>query len=210
MAEGNAERESAAEHYTDLPGRHVTMNQIVAMNMRHWRRTAGMTQEELGEKLGWSFRAVSAAERTAASKDGKGRLFDAQTLTELSLALSVPLIALFLPPEDDGNGQRYLFHSGERDADCLDMGDLMGLVVMTDSDDDSDTMAAYRYRFTAAVDRYLDPEWAKEVARWLRNLESEEVRAIRIEHLRARQTELLSTAAELGDLADAIATAADS
>jgi transcriptional regulator with XRE-family HTH domain len=180
------------------------MNQIVAMNMRLWRRTAGMTQEELGEKLGWSFRAVSAAERTAARTDGKGRLFDAQTLTELALALGVPLIALFLPPEDDRQKQRYLVHSREQDADCLEMSDIMELVVMTDSDDDSGVMAAYRYRLTMAARTYLDPHWVKEVARWLSVIESAEARAIRVEHLRHRRAELLKAADELGDLADAI------
>jgi transcriptional regulator with XRE-family HTH domain len=186
------------------------MNQIVASNVRHWRRQAGMTQEELGERLGWSFRAVSAAERTAARMDGKGRLFDAQTLTELALALRVPLIALFLPPDDDRHEQRYLIHSREQDADCLDMSDIMERVVMPDSDDDSDLMAAYRHRFTTAVTAYLDPEWSKEVARWLQDLESGEERATRAAHLRNRQAELLRTARELGDLATAIDVTGDS
>src|SRR5450755_4005243 len=94
----------------DLPAEHVTIDQIVARNMRHWRRTAGMTQEELGARLGWSDRNVSAAELSSDEKRDRRR-FDAQTLANLSLALCVPLIAFFLPPDDDGFPARYIFTS---------------------------------------------------------------------------------------------------
>lgn len=189
----------------------VTVDQIVAMNMRYWRREADMTQEELGELLGWSAANVSAAERSA--DEGRDRRrFDAGTLTALSLALGIPLVALFFPPVDDGPEKRYVFPAlpGDREGDTeLDMADLLGFVVMTDSDDDSDIMATYRHRFTTVASAYLDAEWAREAARWLRVTESAERRASRAAHLRNRRAELLRTAAELGDLADAIDPAAN-
>ena len=93
---------------TDLEVRHVTIDQIVAMNMRYWRRAAGMTQEDLGFRLGWSAANVSAAERSA--EEGRDRRrFDADTLTALSLVIGVPLHAFFFPPGDDGDGKRYVF-----------------------------------------------------------------------------------------------------
>ena len=186
----------------EVQTRHVTIDQIVAMNIRYWRRAARMTQEELGELLGWSAANVSAAERSADDERDRRR-FNAGTLTALSLALSVPLIALFLPPEDDGTVTRYLFRTPEGDGE-MDMGDLMALVVMTDSDDDQPVMLAYRDRFRAAADMYLDEEWAKTVASWLKNIESAELRAIRADRLRSRQAEALRAAAEWGSLADAI------
>jgi hypothetical protein len=84
------------------------------------------------------------------------------------------------------------------------MADLLGLVVMPDSSNDTDLMAAYRHRFATVVSAYLDSEWATEVARWLSISESAEQRATRAAHLRNRRAELLRTASELGDLADAI------
>ena len=185
---------------------HIDVDQIVAMNIRHWRRAAGMTQEELGDLLGWSAANVSAAERSADEKRERRR-FDAGTLTALSLALSVPLIALFFPPEGDGTDKRYLFPGLPGDPEGRterDMADLLGLVVMTDSDDDSDVMTSYRYRFSTIVSYYLDSEWSREVARWLGRIESAELRAIRAAHLRTRRAGLLQTAAELAELADAI------
>ena len=185
---------------------HIDVDQIVAMNIRYWRRAAGMTQERLGELLGWSAANVSAAERSADEKRERRR-FDAGTLTALSLALSVPLVALFFPPEDDGPERRYLFPALPGDPEGRnerDMADLLGLVVMTDSDDESDVMACYRHRFTGLVSFYLDSEWSRELARWLGRIESAELRAIRAAHLRSRRAALLQTAAELGELADAI------
>lgn len=164
-----------------MPAEHVTVDQIVARNIRHWRREAHMTQEELGQKLGWSAANVSAAERSADSARDPRR-FDAQTLTEMSLALGVPLAALFLPPEDDGERAVYVFTGPDGD---YGMGDLMERVVMTDSDDDAPVMQAYRRRYRAADGRYLDPEWRDEVASWLRHIEVDELRADRADRLRA-------------------------
>lgn len=181
--------------------RGITANQVVAWNLRWYRLAAGLKQRELGDRLGWTNLAVSEAENSF--KGTRTRRFDAQELTEISLALSVPVIALFLPPADDGERERYILtaHDGEHD-----MGDLMGLVVMPDSDDDQPVMEAYRDRMRAAVTRYLDPEWAQEVAGWLREIDADELLADRAERLKARHSELLQAAAEIDDLVSAIET----
>lgn len=181
--------------------REITLNQVVAWNLRWYRLAAGLKQRELGDRLGWSNLAVSEAERSFSG--GRVRKFDANELTQISLALSVPLIALLLPPVDDGERERYVFTAPDGEHD---MGDLVGLVVMPDSDDDQPAMEAYRDRLRAAVSRYLDPEWAQEVARWLREADGDELLADRAERLRSRQSELLQAADELGDLASAIET----
>lgn len=203
--------ETAAEAgpaYEDLPEEHVIIDQIVAYNMRHWRGVAGMTQQELGNRIGLSPANVSAAERSA---DGgrERRRFDAHTLAMLAIALGVPLIALFLPPNDDGLKVRYVFQNRDEDAGCLDMGDLLRRVVMTDSDDDTQVMDAYREHLRSTVARYMDPEWAEIVASWLREVEDGQMRADRAARLRERSNELAQAAAELRDLADAIGTPGD-
>jgi hypothetical protein len=59
-----------------------------------------------------------------------------------AMALEVPVIALFLPPEDDGSRERYLFHAGGEDAT---MTDLMHVVV-PDAGWETAIMDAYRKR----------------------------------------------------------------
>jgi transcriptional regulator with XRE-family HTH domain len=137
-----------------LPVRRLTVNRLVAYNMAAFRKAAGLTQEELGEPLGWSVASVSAAER---SWDGKRvKKFDADEIVAIALALGVPISALFLPPEDDGTAVRYMFDTpGSRDG---------GLgVLLTYSfpahEGDSPVMDAYRKRIIAAgaSDRLEDP-----------------------------------------------------
>src|SRR5260221_186 len=100
----------AVGDYSSLPGEHVSIDQVVAMNMRYWRRKAGLTQEELGERIGWTAPNVSAAEVSARARKDRRR-FDAHILAALAKALGVPVAALFLPPEDDGVAKRYLFQA---------------------------------------------------------------------------------------------------
>lgn len=178
----------------------VSMHQLIAWNMGFYRRASPMTQAELGAKLGWSFRAVSAAERTAARTDGKGRLFDAATLCALAFALDVPLTALFLPiPEDEQ--KPLLYQVGNT---TLDASELLSMLVMTDNDDATFVMEEYRRRFSDAAYRWLDPFWAETVARWLRDRVAPDVRADVAARLRDRRDDLLQAAAEFGQLADAI------
>ena len=187
--------------YSDLPARDLTANQIVAWNMTHFRRAAALTQEELGELLGWSKAIVSAAER---SWDGKRiRQFTVDDVAAIAQALGVPMTALFIPPEDDGDKKRYVLRLTGQDEHRLSMTDLMWLA-LTDNENESPVMNVYRNRLRAAVTTYLDQFWAEEVAGWLRQVDSEEARADRAARLRSRRAALLDLAVELSDLADAL------
>ena len=127
----------------DLPERKVTINQLVGHNLACYRKAAGLTQEELGKRLGgWTKVAVSAAER---SWDGRRvRKFDADELMALATALGVPITAFFLPPEDAGTGVRYVL-------DGPGFPDLISLLPGTTPprDGDSRPMQAYRKRLMA-------------------------------------------------------------
>ena len=106
----------------------ISVNQVIAWNLRWLRLAKQMKQRELGELLGWSNQTVSDAER---SFDGdRTRLFDAQEITELALALGVPIAALFLPP-DDGDYQ-FPDHAGHQ----RDMGTLLQLALPDNDADD--------------------------------------------------------------------------
>jgi hypothetical protein len=124
----------------DLPERKITANQVVAYNMAHYRWAAGLTQEELGSRLGgWTKVAVSAAER---SWDGKRiRKFDADDLAALAMALGVPVAAFFLPPDDSDMTFRYVL-------DGPGFPDFTTLLpqILSASDDDSPSFRAYRNR----------------------------------------------------------------
>lgn len=183
-----------------LPGESVTVDQVIALNLRHWRRAAGLTQEELGQRLGWSSANVSAVERSAA-EGRERRRFDAQMLAEMALALGVPLTALFLPPPGDGADARYAITV---QGAPLGMARYMELCVMPDSDADSAVMDAYRDRFNTAMTRYLSPEWAAQAAGYLRGVRSPEDRRELAARLRDRERALLETAAEIRDLYGAI------
>lgn len=189
---------------TETETRLVTIDQIVAINMRYWRRAAGMTQEDLGDRLGWSAANVSAAERSA--EEGRDRRrFDADTLTALSLAIGLPLHAFFFPPGDDGTGKRYVFTPPPEFGDGeYSMRDLFELVAMPDSDNNSRVMQDYRYRFEKVAVQYLDEKWAKFVGQIVRGVETPEERAVRAGYLRMRRDEARKLADELDDLADAI------
>lgn len=182
----------------------VTVDQIVAANMRYWRKAVGLTQEELGERIGWSAPNVSAVEKSAGEGRERRRL-DAQALAQIALALGIPLIALFLPPDDDGSGKAYRFEGGGNGI-RYGMRELVERVVMPDSDDDNPVMDDYRERLAAAAHRYMDPAWAREIGRLLGQAESAEERAARIARLRMHRADLLRAADELADIADTLET----
>lgn len=141
-------------------GHEVTVNQVVAWNLARVRKDAGLTQQQLAEKIGWTAASVSEAER---SWDGKRtREFSAQDLAVLALALGVPVAAFFLAPGDeehwfaDGTGRR------------RGMGELMRRL-FPDSEDDTDALNAYRARWNARMARYFadDPGIRAFADRWI-------------------------------------------
>ena len=129
-----------------LPERALTMSQLVAYNMSVFRKASGLSQQELGERLGgWSATSVSAAERSWESK--RIKVFDADDIVKIADALSVPLIALFLPPEDHGTAVRYVLSSPDRrDKDLKHLLDM----ILTWPDSDSPSMQEFRRRLMAA------------------------------------------------------------
>ncbi len=112
--------EDPDEGYLKLPARQISINQLAGFNLAYFRKSAGLTQEELGKRLGgWTKVAVSAAER---SWDGKRiRKFDADELAAIAVVLGIPLIALFLPPPDTGITMRYVvkFPGEEQEVDLM-------------------------------------------------------------------------------------------
>jgi transcriptional regulator with XRE-family HTH domain len=179
--------ESESNAQSGVPRRLVTVNQVVAWNIAWLRREAGLTQEELGDLLGWPQNKVSEAERSWNGK--RTREFDAAELVGLSMALNVPLNALFLPPLGDGADAVYLIRPPGQTED-RDMADLLAAVLFADTEDSSAGVTAYRRRLLAAVGNYLGEDWREEVARWLRSIEGPEA-------LRERAFRMRGTGAQL-------------
>jgi transcriptional regulator with XRE-family HTH domain len=123
--------------------RAVSVNQLVGYNMKWFREKAGLTQAELGQRLGgWSKGVVSAAERSWDSD--RIRQFDADEIVAIAEVLDVPVIALLLPPPDSGTVVDYTF---EADPAQMNASDLLRRVI-TDYQGDSKAMAAFRNRIS--------------------------------------------------------------
>jgi transcriptional regulator with XRE-family HTH domain len=184
-----------------LPVRHVTINQVIARNITHWRKAADITQDELGRRLGRSKRNVSADER---SWDGeRTREFNGAELADLAAAFGVPVGAFFMPPEDDGVTVRYMFTVTDPDQPGdRDMADLAGMM-LPDSDDDTPVMAAYRERLRLMVRKYKPPPWHEDVDYWLTDLTGTEIREEKVAILREHQRNVQAAATFLGQLREA-------
>lgn len=164
--------------YADLPGRHLAVNQVVAWNLAYFRKAAGLTQDELGARIGWSNAIVSAAER---SWDGKRvRAFTADDIVTIAAAFGLPIVAMFLPPEDDGVDARYLLHLpvGELETACLTMRDLMLRIVNPDetggASDEYPIVKRYWDRYVTAINGYLRADRIGELAEYIEDLSTEE------------------------------------
>lgn len=127
----------------------LSVNAICALNLAYFRKAAGLTQEELGEMIGWGKSMVSTAERSA-NESGRVRQFSANDLVSIARALKIPLAALFLPPEDHGTAVRYIVtdapYDEESEADTL----LPTLFPTYKAVAGSPAMDAYRKRALAA------------------------------------------------------------
>lgn len=210
---------AAGTDYDELPGVHVTVNQVVAYNMAYFRKVAGITQEELGRRLcgwtskPWSKAAVSAAER---SWDGKRvRQFDADLLYGLARALDAPVAAFFLPPDTDGVNERYLIdppHSYSDDdwggrseeeirefvvskTGCSNMRDLAMFAIADPSEDDTPVMRAYRLRLSNVWAMYFGEEFPEDD---LKTVTSEEQLVDRAARLRGHYAALRELSGEIG------------
>lgn len=190
-----------------LPQRKITVNQVVAWNIAYFRHEAGLTQQELAGRLGWPQNRISEAE--VSWKGKRTREFDAHTLIALALALGVPLIALFLPPLDDGKDAAYLFRPPGWGED-LGMADLVGVIIYgTEDADDTEARAAYGRRLIGQVAEYLGEEWRDEVTRWRLRVEGPEALKERALRMRAESARLQADAADLGAWAEALEKTAD-
>lgn len=126
---------------------------------------------------------MSAAER---SWDGKRvRAFTADDIVAIAAALAIPIIAMFLPPEDDGVNLRYLIDLPIRRRPdggslnmCYTMHDLMVYVVPEpgedDHDDDYEVPTRYWNRYVAAINSYLRAHAVAELADYVEDLSTEE------------------------------------
>lgn len=116
--------------------------------MAFFRQKAGLTQEELGKRLGgWTKIAVSAAER---GWDGKRiRKFDADEILAIASVLGVPAVALLLPPADAGTAVEYSFEAGSIPVPPVDTGALIAHVLPQYTESESPTMRAFRDRVMA-------------------------------------------------------------
>lgn len=145
---------------------------VVGYNIHYFRKVAGATQEQLGERLGgWTKVAVSAAER---SWDGnRVRKFDADDILRIAQAFGIPIAALFLPPEDDGEKVRYVI-DGAGEDERTTMRRLLEYAMSDPVNSDNPVMRAYEDRLVSAINAYLDSEVAMVVATRLKERATEE------------------------------------
>lgn len=169
------------------------MNQAVAFNVARWRKAAGLTQQQLGERIGWSADAVSEAERSFAGS--RTRQFDADLLAGIAIALGVPVAALLLPPP----GCTFRIPGG-----YLDGGALLRLAI-PDNDSDAGVMGEYRdaWNFTGMALLGDDPEAMQLMARWIGDTAGR--RAELAAYLRDEREELLKAAEKAAARLDGIA-----
>jgi len=189
--------------FSGLPGVHVTVDQIVAINLKYWRQAAQLTQAQLGTIAGLSKANISALERSA-GEDTDPRRFDAQTIFTMAIILGVPAAAFFLPPPDDGISRRYLFEAA---GECQDMAALVNYLISDPPDRDGSALAAvYEERYLAAVRRYTKLP-AGEPDGWRGDLASAEQRRMAIEQIRTQRATLAGIIDALDRRVDAIADA---
>lgn len=195
------ETENDTETDASAPRVLITVNQVVAWNIGWFRRQAGITQQELADRLGWPQNKVSEAERSVNGK--RTREFDADTLTGLAVAFGVPLNALFLPPLDDLRDSTYKVRPPGLGQD-IGMAQLLGAALYGDPDDHSGSMEAYRLRILGAVGKYHGDEWRQIVAGWLINAEGLDVMRECVVRIRGDRDRLLASASVQDAWVDAI------
>lgn len=172
----------------------LSVNQLVALNVTRWRKAAGLTQAELGERLGMPGSDVSALERSGAPGK-RPRRFDADALIGLAGALDVPLAALFLPP--DGDGHDIVMPEPLTGAGWAD---LMAYLFP----DPGAAGSAYADAFAAAVRRHMDEPRGAELIRYLDEMNGRERRAELAARLDTQAGALRTVLADLESAREAI------
>jgi len=89
-----------------LPIRIVSVNDVVSMNLANFRKAAGLSQQELADRIGWLKSVISTAERSWEAR--RKRNFTVGDLIDIASGLGIPTAALLLPPEDDGVAVTYM------------------------------------------------------------------------------------------------------
>jgi transcriptional regulator with XRE-family HTH domain len=128
-----------------LPVRLVSVNDVVSMNLAHFRKAVGLSQQELANQIGWLKQVVSTAERSWEGR--RKRNFTVSDLIDIASGLGIPFAALLLPPEDDGITVTYMvdgFHNGGE----MPLRDLLPFVLGF-IEGESPAMAEYRKRLIA-------------------------------------------------------------
>lgn len=181
--------DQAGTGYDNLPPERVTVNQVVAWNLAWWRRQAGLTQEQLGARLGWTKVTVSSAERSWASERPRG--FSADDLVNIADVLGIPVAGLLLPPVDDGQDVRYEYRTGQP-GDARSMYDLLACTVSEPPVDDAGNplAEAYARRYARQFRFYFGEGEMTNLAGYLDELTAEELVTEHVTRLR-RQNEAL-------------------
>lgn len=129
--------------------------------MASFRKAAGLSQQDFGERMGgWSAASVSAAER---SWDGSRiKKFDADEIMRIAAVLNLPLAALFVPPEDSGTAVHYVLDTPLPVENGSELGSLLPYAFPDFGEEygSSPVWDAYRQRLIAAglgrLDKTLD------------------------------------------------------
>jgi transcriptional regulator with XRE-family HTH domain len=134
----------------------MTVNQLVAYNLRRIRERRGLTQESAADLLEpflgrrWSKATFSAAETSLTS--GRTREFSADDILAFAIVFDVPVGWFFLPPNTDEE------HSGENvtmgGMEARDAGALVDAVAPVQNSDMLERFAALgREDRNVAIDR---------------------------------------------------------
>lgn len=188
-----------ASDYSGLPGVHVSADQIVAANVRYYREQADLTQKELGEMLGLSYKNISAIELSA-RPGAPPRRFNADDLIRLAVVFRVPVSAFLLPPPDDGISKRYLIHP--EGAECISMPEYVPYLDSDpDPDDETPAAVAYARRWLARQ----DPGAAEALAAARREAQSALGRPELLERLARQRAALAELIADIDGATEVIA-----
>jgi len=191
--------------YDALPETELSVNQVVAANIRTFRIAAGLTQKQLGEMVGLSHENVSNMERSA--EPGRTRRqFDADLIAAFALAIGVPVTAFFLPPADDGTTTRYVAVAADQlTADMRTLFD----IATTEPADGTPAARAYVDRLRLAISVYASPLPGGELSRYFEDLTTEEQRAAALERVRQQLPALRSVVADLDRLETSLSESSD-